>query len=308
MKYPEVSIIILNWNGLEDTIECLESLKKITYPNYEVIVVDNASSGNDVEVLRGRYGDYIHIIANDENYGFPEGNNIGMRYALSRGAAYILLLNNDTVVDPIFLTELVEVAESDSSIGITGSKIYFYYHPDTIQAAGGKIRWWIGDLETYDGKDIGQYDKLGDRDFLFANPMLIKKEVTEKVSLLDPFFFFGVEEYDFCIRAKRAGFRSVYVPRSVIWHKVGASKAKLSQYPETQDLIRKIGGTEGYKYYYQFFRKHWPPVLFIFPFFCHTVLRVRYFRRAFQLIWRRDWQGIKRAIRERILRLEKQWD
>ena len=140
MNYPKVSIIILNWNGLEDTIECLESLKKITHPNYEVIVVDNGSEGNDAQMLQERFGDYIHIIRNDKNYGFAGGANIGMRYVLNNSAAdYVLLLNNDTVVDPEFLTELVKVAEADPAIGITGGKIYYYDNPGQLQFVWGRI-------------------------------------------------------------------------------------------------------------------------------------------------------------------------
>jgi len=156
---PKVSIIILNWNGLKDTTECLESLKKVTYPNYEVIAMDNGSQGSDVQVLQEKFGDYIHLIQNDKNYGFPEGCNIGMRYALIRGADCILLLSNDTVVDSEFLTEMVKVAEADSSIGITRSKIYYYYELNRIQAVGRKINWWLGDIETYgEEEDGGQYN------------------------------------------------------------------------------------------------------------------------------------------------------
>lgn len=303
MNYPKVSIIILNWNGVEDTVECLESLKKITYLNYEVIVIDNASSGDDVRILNEKYGDYIHIVANDQNYGFPEGNNIGIRYALGKGTDYVLLLNNDVVVDPEFLTELVDVAESDPSVGITGSKIYFYYHPNTIQAAGGKIRWWLGDIESYGNEeDIGQYDKVTKRDFVYGTSFLIKKQVIEKISFMDPFFFFGVEEFDYCTRAKRASFRVIYVPGSKVWHKAGASKAKLSQYPETLSLIKKKGGFRLYKYYYRFFRQYCPPVLFIFPFLSY-ILGVALLRPAFQLVLRGDFRKIGRAVKANTLEL-----
>jgi hypothetical protein len=137
-SHPKVSIIVLNWNGLEDTIECLESLRKITYPNYGVIVVDNGSEGNDVEVLKEKFGDYIHIIENDRNYGTAEGYNIGMRHAFeSLASEYILLLNNDTVVDADFLIELVTVAERNGHIGMVGPVIYDYYDPTRVRSAGG---------------------------------------------------------------------------------------------------------------------------------------------------------------------------
>src|SRR4030042_2187559 len=137
---PKVSIIILNWNGLEDTIECLNSLKKITYPNYKVILVDNGSKGNDARVLREKFGDYIHLIENDRNYGYAKGVNIGIRYALANSASeYILLLNNDTVVAPDFLNQLVKLAESDSSVGIVGPKTYYYGSSSRLESIGARL-------------------------------------------------------------------------------------------------------------------------------------------------------------------------
>lgn len=298
--YPKVSIIILNWNGLEDTIECLESLKKITYPNYDVIVVDNGSEGNDVEVLKERYSDYIHIIADGKNYGYPEGNNIGMRYALSKGANYALLLNNDTIVDPVFLTELVKTAQSHPSMGLTGSKIYYYSRPTRIQGTGGKIRWWLGDIETYgEQEDQGQYDEVAVRDFVFGTSLLVKKEAIEKIGFMDSYFFFGVEEFDYCTRAKRAGFEVVYVPTSKVWHKAGASRAKLPQHPETLNKIKRKAGFLKSKYYYRLFRKHCPRPWFIFPFLAHTMLQISMIRLFFQLLRRGDWQMIKEGLRKR---------
>ena len=124
-KYSKVTIILLNWNGKEDTIECLESLKHITYPNYEILLVDNGSTDGSVECFRERYPG-MEIIENGENLGFAEGNNVGIRRAMDEGADYVLLLNNDTVVDPEFLGELVKVGESDPKIGIVGPKICYY--------------------------------------------------------------------------------------------------------------------------------------------------------------------------------------
>ena len=307
MLWPKVSIITLNWNGLEDTIECLESLRKITYPDYEIIVVDNGSKGNDAQVLQERFGNYIHLIKNDKNYGFAEGNNIGIRYALNNCQPdYILLLNNDTVVDPEFLTEMIKVAEGRPSIGITGSKIYYYYQPNRIQAVGGKINWWLGDIETYgEEEDIGQYDNIAERDYVFGTSFLIKKAVIQKISLIDPFFFLGMDEYDYCTRARRADFKVVYVPSSKLWHKAGASKAKLPYYPKTLEVIRKKSGRAMYKYYYRLFRNYCPPVLFVFPFLGAVVFRIDLWRRAIQLIRRGEWQALKQAVKRHLPRNRK---
>jgi GT2 family glycosyltransferase len=298
---PKVSIIILNWNGYKDTIECLESLKKIDYQNYEIIIVDNGSSGDDVKILRDRFGDYIHIIANVRNEGFPGGCNIGMQHALQKGTDYILLLNNDTIVDPQFLTELVKVTESDAIIGMAGSKMYFYRHPSQIQSAGGKINWWSG-IITYLGmydEDIGQYDNLAERDFLFGTSLLLKKIVVDTISFMDTAYFFGIEELDYCTRAKRAGFKILYVPTSKVWHKVGASASKLPQYKESQKMVEKSQGVACYKHNYRLFRTYGPPVLFIFPFFLATAVSslpgqfVKYAVRG-------DWQRINAGIRKRL--------
>ena len=298
MSNPKVSIIILNWNGFEVTMECLDSLKKIKYPNYEIIVVDNASSGDDVKILKEKYGDFIQIIANDQNYGYPEGNNIGMRYAMEKGTDYLLLLNNDTVVDSEFATELVKVAESDPSIGMTGSKIYYYDRPNMMQATGGRIHWWLGVIEVcaQDENDVGQYDNVTERDYLFGTSLLIKKSLIEKISFLDPYYFFGVEEYDYCTRAKQAGFRIIYVPKSKIWHKVGADSAKFPKYPDLQAKIKRISGIGKYKFYYRLYKDHGPTYLFVLPF----VLQMSLVGELLLRLWRGDWKKIRSGLVRRL--------
>lgn len=231
-KQPRVSIIILNWNGLKDTEECLESLKRITYLNYKVIVVDNASTGDDVKVLRERFGEYIHIIENDRNYGFAEGNNIEIRYALKDGVEHILLLNNDTLVAPDFLSELVNVADSDPQIGLAGPKIYFYHEPNRIWFAGGGISLFSASSNR--GRNLidkGQFDKVDYVDFISGSCMLIKRSVLESAGLLDPVYFFGIEDVDMSLRATQAGFSNVFVPSSRIWHKVFSSGIRRPDIP-----------------------------------------------------------------------------
>jgi len=229
---PRVSIIILNWNGLEDTIECLESLRNITYQNYEAIVVDNGSAGEDVAVLRLKFWEYIHLIENDRNYGFCEGNNIGIRYALKNETDYVLLLNNDTIVAPDFLSQLLGVAESNPDIGLLGPKIYFYFEPNRIWFAGGRISF--ASIHSARGRwdiDRGQFDKIDRVDFVSGSCMLVKACVLKSVGLLDPVYFFGLEDVDLSLRATRAGFSNVFVPSSRIWHKSGKSAARNPDVP-----------------------------------------------------------------------------
>ncbi len=230
MNQPRVSIITLNWNGLENTTECLESLKKITYPNYEVVVVDNGSEGNDAQVLEEKFSDYIHLIKNDKNYGFAGGANIGMRYALNNSNPdYLLLLDNDTVVDPEFLSEMVKVAEADPTIGIAGAKIYYYDEPDRLQFIGGKINLWIGDII---GKTTGidrilgrkeidrrQHDSIKEVEHITFWCALLKRSSVESIGLFDERYFIACEDFDYCLRVKEAGYKTVYIPKAKIWHK-----------------------------------------------------------------------------------------
>ena len=236
--YPKVSVIILNWNGLEDTVECLESLKKVTYPNYEVIVVDNASEGNDVQVLKERFGDYIQLVQNDRNYGCGEGYNTGIRYILKNSESkYIMTMNNDVVVDPAFMEELVKVADSDEQIGIVGPKIFYYDYNgrhNVILDAGGEIRKWSLKIHRRIGEgddDRPQYQIQRQVDWVTGAVLMFNSRLTETVGLWNDWYFIGYEDVEYCLKAKRCGFKVVYVPTSVAWHKVAVSlkRAGLTQ-------------------------------------------------------------------------------
>jgi GT2 family glycosyltransferase len=232
LAQPRVSIIILNWNGLEDTVECLESLKKITYPDYEVIVVDNGSEGNDVQVLKKRFADYIYLIENDRNYGFAVGANIGIRYALNNSHPdYFLLLNNDTVVAPDFLNEMVKVVESDSLIGIAGCKNYLYSHPQRFWLAWVRINLWKGQTPWVgaDELDQGQYDNVNEVVCVPASCCLIKRDLIEKLGTFDESYITYWEDIDYCVRAKKLGFKIAFVAKAKIWHKVGRTGEKVPE-------------------------------------------------------------------------------
>ena len=241
MNQPKVSVITLNWNGLENTIECLESLKKINYPNYEVIVVDNGSEGNDAQVLEEKFGDYIHLIKNDRNYGAAGGLNIGMRYALNNSNPdYLLLLDNDTVVDPEFLTEMVKVAEADPAIGIATAKIYYYDEPDRLQFVSGKMDFWRGDIigmrgvERLLGRkeiDRGQHDSIKETEQIGFWCALLKRRSVESIGLFDEKYFLAWEGADYCLRIWEAGYKIVYTPKARVWHK-GLTAKKLDGFIE----------------------------------------------------------------------------
>lgn len=222
--FPLVYIIVLTWNGKNDTIECLKSLQRLSYPNARILVVDNASEDGTVEAIRKVYP-HVEVIVNQENLRFAGGNNVGMNYALERGAQYVALLNNDTVVDHEFLAQLIRAAEQDTQAGMVGPKIYYYNNLRQIWFAGGKISWWKGWISHVGirERDRGQYDTVQEVDYITACCILVKREVIEKIGLLDERYFIYGEDADWCIRATRAGYKLLYIPSSVIWHKISVS-------------------------------------------------------------------------------------
>src|SRR5579871_1995174 len=147
MTHPRgklTSIVVLNWQGWRDTLTCLASLQKLRYPHYEVIAVDNGSEDDSVAQIRTAYP-HITVLETEYNRGFAGGNNVGIRHALSRGASYIWLLNNDTVVDPDSLEAMVAVAEADAGVGAVGVVLYDMSNPEHIQVwGGGRVNMWLG--------------------------------------------------------------------------------------------------------------------------------------------------------------------
>lgn len=221
---PFVYIIILTWNGRDDTLECLRSLSALSYPNYRVLVVDNNSEdGTAVTVVKEFPG--TELIVNNSNLRFAGGNNVGIRRAIERGAEYVMLLNNDTTVDRGFLTAMVEAMKNDAAAGIAGPKIYYFSDRKRIWYAGGKIEWargWISHLGVRE-LDEGQFDVAGETGYVTGCCMLVKRKVIERIGMLDEAYYIYGEDADFCVRASRAGFRMLYVPSAVVWHKLSVA-------------------------------------------------------------------------------------
>ncbi len=231
MSRPKVFIIILNWNGLGDTLECLESVHNLDYPEFETIVIDNGSAEPCSTVIERDYPK-VTVIVNEENVGFAEGNNIGIRYGLNRGADYLWLLNNDTVVAPESLSALVEETEKDSRAGIGGSKICYHSAPEKIWFAGAAIDWLkgISDHTGFGETDRGQYDRVREVERVTGCSMLVRREVIERIGLLDESFFIYAEEVDWCVRARKGGFKCIFVPSSLVYHKVSASASRVGEW------------------------------------------------------------------------------
>lgn len=222
---PKIFIIVLNWNGKNDTLECLASLRKLAYGNFQTVVVDNGSKDGSVEVIRQQFSE-ITLIETRENLGFAEGNNVGIRHALKNEADAILLLNNDTVADPQMLDAFASSMNEHPYAGILGAKIYLFEERNKFDHLGG--RWnakkasfdLIGLRQVDDGKN---WEKMEAVDYVCGAALLARREVFETVGLLEPKFFLIWEESDFCFRAKKAGFNTMTCPKAIIWHKVSAS-------------------------------------------------------------------------------------
>ncbi len=221
MGNPKVYIIILNWNNYKDTRVCLMSLLNITYENISVIFVDNGSKDNSGQLLKEEFPTF-EFIFNDENLGFARGCNVGIRAALAHGDCdYVLLLNNDAVATPNFLEKALAVAESNLRIGLVGGKILRSPECKKIWYAGGRVEVWRCQVlpRGWGEIDRGQYDKVEEVEFVTGALMLIKREVLEKVGLLPEEYFFGVEEYDYSVTVRQAGYLLYYVPELLVYHR-----------------------------------------------------------------------------------------
>lgn len=219
---PEVVAVILNWNRPADTLACLESLRASGATDYEAVVVDNGSGDGSPALIHERWPEAV-VIENGRNLGYAGGNNVGLRYALERGARYALLLNDDALVGPGMLKTLLETAERDNSIGIVGPTICYADAPDTIWTAGGAIDWRQGRTRMIglDEQDLGQFGTVPrEVDFVSGCVMLLRRKVVEQAGWLDERFFTYYEEVEWCVRARRAGFRILHVPQARAWHRI----------------------------------------------------------------------------------------
>jgi hypothetical protein len=221
---PSVAAIVLNYNGREVTLQALASLTAVDYRPFAIVVVDNGSTDGSYEAVAAAFPDVTQL-RTEVNLGPAGGANLGIRRALDRGHDYLLILNNDIEVAPDLVTEMVRVAESDPAIGVVGPKAYFYWDRDRIWTAGGRIvfREAVTKERGTGELDRGQYDRDEETGYVNGCAQLVKRAVFEEVGLWDPIFHLSFEDADFCLRARRAGWRSWYAHRARLWHMVSVS-------------------------------------------------------------------------------------
>lgn len=227
MSEPKVFIVILNYNTINDTLECITSLKNIDYINYEIVVVDNSETVDCYNLLKDKFNEY-KIIRTDENLGYANGNNIGIKYALDNGADYICVLNNDVVVEENFLSKIVEVLNNNKDVGIAGPCICEYKDRSKVQCAGASISLYTG-LTKRVGKGMSYDNKNKENmivDFLGGACFVCKRQVFEKIGLIPENYFLFFEETEFCIRVQKAGYKLLCVYGSKVYHKGSATISK----------------------------------------------------------------------------------
>lgn len=270
----KIAVVILNFNGEKNTIACLATLIKLKTQDskFKIMIIDNGSTDGSVRIVKEFIREHSHqfasgtenllregearLIENRINLGFAAGNNVGIRYALADGADYILVLNNDTLVDKDLISELLKVADSDEKIGIVVPKIYFAkgyeFHKDRYQEEDlGKVIWYAGGIMDWkniighhrgvDEVDSGQYQKVEETELATGCCMLVKKEVFQKVGIFDEKYFLYYEDADLSQKVKGAGYKIVYAPQAIVWHKNAGSAegsgSKLQDYYITRNRL-----------------------------------------------------------------------
>ncbi len=224
-KISKVNIIILNYNRLNDTINCLNSMLKIDYINYEIIVIDNYSSDNSFKELKYLYKKVtkINIIQTNQNLGYTGGINFGITLAMKDQPDYILLINNDTLVEKNFLSELINSMERNPDAAVSGGLILAEHDKSTIWYAGGKQIEWRGlAIHNSKGININKYNdyKIENVTFITGCMMLLRCKHLDKIGLLDERFFMYLDDIEYSKRIINKGFKLLYNPKSVIYHKI----------------------------------------------------------------------------------------
>jgi GT2 family glycosyltransferase len=230
-RYPEDrsgaawQVIVLNWNGREDTLRCLDSLQQITRSDVGVVCVDNGSTDGSVEAVRRQFP-HVAVIEAGANLGYAGGNNLGLRHALDAGARWMVLVNNDATVAADMIDGFERAIAERPRAGILAGKVYFADRPSTIWFAGQRVRTLLGYSgrpRGYDRRDGPRYGRIVDTDRAAGALMAISREAVSAVGLLDEDLFAYVEDVDWALRVRAAGYEVALAPDARAWHRVSAS-------------------------------------------------------------------------------------
>ena len=287
-SHPHVTIVMLNWNQKLDSLECLDSLARITYPSFSIVVVDNGSSDDSPTAIERWSNENLPItlIRNTDNMGFVSGSNTGIRQALTTDSSYVFLVNNDTVLEPDVVTILVHTAEQAAEIGMVGPKIYQYGKERVLESVGTKTLPCLAQafLVGHKEEDRGQYDIKADMPYITGTALMVKRSVLQKTGLMDEDYFNYFDDFDWGLRARQAGFRLVINPAAEIQHK--GSKAIGFESPfYIHHMVRSR---------ILFARKHISLLPFLFAFLPYLIL-YRYLRPAVIMLTSFRW-GHLRAL------------
>ena len=218
--------IVLSWNGREDTERCLDALEKVK-PPVRIVCVDNGSTDGSVEAVRDHHPE-THLIENGRNLGFAGGCNVGIRWALAQGAAWVVLVNNDAVIAPDAVAGFASGAARRPEAGVLAGKLYRADRPDRIWYAGQRFLAWLGYSGRHRGegrRDGPRYERLSPTGRANGALMAISRATIESIGTFDEELFAYVEDVDYSLRARAAGFEVLFVPKARAWHRVGASSA-----------------------------------------------------------------------------------
>ena len=220
---PVVFAATVNWNRYEDTLACVRSLERSTYPLARVVVLDNGSTDGSGDRLQRDLRPRVEVLRNRENEGFASGANACLRHALASGAELVFVVNNDTEVDPDCVRLLAEALASDPDAVVAGPAILFHARPDRVWQGGGSFsRWRAGLAVPGKGRRTADLPREPERvSFLTWCAVLVARRALERVGYLDPAYYFYAEDVDFGLRVRQAGMQMVFVPRARVWHKIG---------------------------------------------------------------------------------------
>jgi GT2 family glycosyltransferase len=240
------SVIVLNFNGRDFLVDCLDSLNRQSFSNFETVVVDNGSSDGSITLVRERYPQ-VQVLALDKNYGFSIANNVALQRTLAQGTEYALLLNNDTVVSPNFVEEMVEVLEGDFMVGAACPKIYFVNQPETFWYAGGDFSLWTARARHRGWRktDIGQFDDQHAITLATGCALIVRCGALRQVGLLDEQLWAYLEDVEWSVRFLEKGYRIAFASKACVWHHDGGTSVRLlgagsqvrRQYLSTRNMI-----------------------------------------------------------------------